>query len=393
MKKRILVVDDSALVREMYRAQLEEGAYEVLTAADGIEAINAAFTSLPDLILLDVHMPKINGYQVCRLLKDHVSTKDIPIIIMTGKGVGGVVEDPRKWSFQTGADGFYGKDEGTALIPAVVQHLQKAPVREGAPTTGTPKAMSETEIVLALSELLDRQLYLDITRLKQLDEQKDAFVANVSHELKAPLAILKGFLDNMQDGFYGPTTGQQIEAMGTMQRTIARLLRLIKDILDLSQIAAGKMKLEIGTVDLRGVHKSTFESFLAEAAKKSILLTLEIPETPVLIPVDEDRVTQVVVNLVSNALKYVPQGQKVVLRLCSEAEGARVEVEDTGGGISEENQKKLFDKFERILTEKVEGTGLGLSIARDIVNLHGGRIWLESAPGKGTKFVFTLPFK
>ena len=393
MGKRILVVDDSSLVRGMYRAQLEEGGYEVLTAVDGIEAINTAFTSLPDLILLDVHMPKINGYQVCRLLKDHPLTREIPIIIMTGKAAGGVVEDPRKWSFQTGANGFYGKDEGAALIPAVVMYLGKASPRGRSSEAGVPKSMSETEIMLALSELLDRQLYLDITRLKDLDGQKDAFVANVSHELKSPLAILKGFLDNLQDGLYGAVTVQQVETMGIMQRTIGRLLRLIKDILDISQIAAGKMKLEIQTVDLRGILQSTFESFAAEAAKKRIEFTLDLPETPVSMPVDEDRLTQVVVNLASNALKYTPQGQKVILRLRVAGEEVRVEVEDTGGGISEENQRKLFDKFERILTEKAEGTGLGLSIAKDIVDLHGGRLWLESEIGKGSKFIFTLSLK
>ena len=95
--------------------------------------------------------------------------------------------------------------------------------------------------------------------------------------------------------------------------------------------------------------------------------------------------------LVSNALKYTPRGQKVILRLCATGEEARVEVEDTGGGISEENQRKLFDKFERILTEKAEGTGLGLSIAKDIVDLHGGRIWLESELGERSKSIFTLP--
>ena len=104
MKKRILVVDDSPLVREMYKAQLEEGGYEVWTAADGIEAINMVFMRLPDLILLDVHMPKINGYQVCRLLKDHPGTKTIPIVIMTARDAGGVIQDRMQWSFQTGAD-------------------------------------------------------------------------------------------------------------------------------------------------------------------------------------------------------------------------------------------------------------------------------------------------
>lgn len=393
MKKRILVVDDSSLVREMYKAQLEEAGYDVLTATDGIEAINAAFTSQPHLILLDVHMPKINGYQVCRLLKDRPETKETPIVVMTGRGAGGVIEDPQQWSFQTGADGFYAKDEGAALIPAVVMYLRRAPDLGKHFAEGPTKTMSETEIMLALSELLDRQLYLDITRLKELDEKKDAFVANVSHELKAPLAILNGFMENMQDGFYGPVTPQQAEIMGNMQRTVDRLNRLIKDILDISKIEAGKMKLEFGAVDLRGILKSTFELFAAEAAKKKIKFDMDLPPEPVVVSADADRLTQVVVNLTSNAVKYTPEGQRVTLRLSSSGREARVEVEDTGGGISEENQNKLFNKFERILAEKAEGTGLGLSIAKDLVDLHGGRIWLESALGKGTKFIFTLPLQ
>lgn len=393
MKKRVLIVDDSSLVRGMYQAQLEEAGYEVLTAADGIAAINETFLKMPDLILLDVHMPKINGYQVCRLLKDHATTKLIPIVIMTARDAGGVIEDPQKWSFQTGADGFYGKDEGSALIPVITEYLSKAPVRERSQAAGRAKAMTETEIMLALSELLDRQLYLDITRLKELDEKKDAFVANVSHELKSPLMIMKGFLENIRDGLYGAVTAQQNETIGLMLHTINRLSRLVKDILDISKIAAGKMKLQIANVDLRGILKSTHESFVIEASKNKIKFELELPKEPIIVSADEDRLTQVVVNLTSNAVKYTPEGQEVILRLLASGTEARVEVEDTGGGISEENQKKLFDKFERITTEKQEGTGLGLSIAKDIVDLHGGRIWLESALGKGTKFIFTLPLQ
>ncbi len=395
MKKRILVVDDSSLVREMYKAQLEEAGYEALTVVDGIEAINMAFTCSPDLILLDVHMPKINGYQVCRLLKDQPATKDIPIIIMTGKGAGGVIEDPQKWSFQTGADGFFGKDEGSALIPALAPYLQKASARGRSSMAGPSKAMSETEIMLALSELLDRQLYLDITRLKELDGKKDAFVANVSHELKSPLAILKGYSENLQDGLYGPVAPKQRETLGAMQRTINRLLRLIKDILDISKITAGKMQLEKGLVDLRGVLRSTFESFAEEAAKKKLLFKLELPEAPVSIWVDEDRLTQVFVNLISNAIKYTPEGRAVTVRVLGEPhEGSvRVEVEDTGQGIPEEQREKIFDKFTRITAEKQEGTGLGLPIARDLVTLHGGKLWVEAVSPTGSRFVMVLPRK
>ena len=392
MKKKILVVDDSALVREMYKAQLEEGGYEVFTAEDGVSAINDAFLKTPDLILLDVQMPKINGYQVCRLLKDHPMTKDIPIVIMTAKEARGIVQDPRQWSFQTGANGYYGKDEGGDLLSCIQVFLDQAsPSRSSGRAAG--KAMSETEIMLALSQLLDRQLYTDITHLKELDEKKDAFVANVSHELKSPLAILGGFLDNLKDEICGPITEKQREAFEIMQKTVTRLNRLIKDILDISKIAAGKMQLQIEEVDLGAMVQSVYESFKLEAAKKKIKLELDIPAKPVRVEADQDRLTQVIINLTSNGIKYTPEGQRVILRLCPSGEEARVEIEDTGHGISEENRKKIFDKFERIMTEKAEGTGLGLSIAKDIIDLHHGKIWLESESGKGSKFIFTLPLK
>lgn len=395
MKKRILVVDDSSLVRGMYEAQLEEAGYEVLTATDGIEAINTAFTSLPDLILLDVHMPKINGYQVCRLLKDRSETKGIPIVIMTGRGAGGVIEDPQKWSFQTGANGFYGKDEGAALVSAVAQYLQKAPARAKSPATGPAKTMSETEIMLALSELLDRQLYLDITRLKELDEKKDAFVANVSHELKSPLAIIGGYLENLRDGVYGPVSPKQIEAFEATRRTVMRLGRLIRDILDISKIAAGKMKLEMKIVDLSDILKSIFKSFAGEAAKKKLTFKIELPKMPVFISVDEDRLTQVFVNLISNAIKYTPKGKTVTVRVLGEPHesGIRVEVEDTGEGIPEDQREAIFDKFTRITAEKQEGTGLGLPIAKDLVVLHRGKIWVEPVSPTGSRFVVTLSQK
>lgn len=395
MKKKILVVDDSSLVREMYKAQLEEADYEVLTAADGIEAINTAFTILPDLILLDVHMPKINGYQVCRLLKDRPETKEIPIIMMTARDAGGVVEDPQKWSFQTGADGFYGKDEGAALIPVVDKYLRKIPAPAKSLVTSPAKTMSETEIMLALSHLLDRQLYLDITRLKELDEMKNVFVSNVAHEFGTPIAVMKGYLENMRDKLYGPVTSQQSEVVESMLRTIKRVSRLTRDMLDISKIEAGKLELEHQDVDLAGVVREAAKTFEVEASRKKIKLVLEIPGTPVHFLGDEDRIPQVFVNLISNAIKYTPEGQTVTVRVREDLKESfiRVEVEDTGKGIPEDQREKIFDKFTRIMAEKQEGTGLGLPIARDLVVLHGGKIWVEGVAPTGSRFVVVLPQK
>lgn len=393
MKKKVLIVDDSGLVREMYKAKLADAGYEVAASTDGIAAINDAFALQPDLILLDVHMPKINGYQVCRLLKDHPMTKDIPIVIMTAKTAGGIVEDPRQWSFQTGADGYYGKDEGEELAGAVAKLLAESPARQR--PSGTAQTMSETEIMQALSHLLDRQLYLDITRLKELDEKKDAFVGNVAHELKSPLAIIKGYLENTRDGIYGDVTPKQQETIAIMLTTISRLSRLIFDILDVSKIVAGKMRLALKSVDLRDILKSTFDSFAGEAAKKKLVFRLELPEAPVTLSVDEDRLTQVFVNLMSNAIKYTPESQAVTVRVFEEPKEdvVRTEVEDSGRGIPEDQREKIFDKFTRIIAEKQEGTGLGLPIARDLVMLHAGKVWVEPVAPSGSRFVVLLPKK
>jgi len=394
MKHRILVVDDSSLVREMCKTQLEDAGYEVITAVDGITAINETFFNMPDLILLDVQMPKINGYQVCRLLKDHPSTRNIPIIIMTAKEARGFVQDPKKWSFQTGADGYFGKDEGGELLPLVASYLKNVPVVERK-SENSVKAMDETEVMLALSHLLDRQLYVDITRLKDLDEMKDAFVANVAHEFGTPIAVLKGFIENMKDGLNGPVTAHQINSLELMLKTVMRVGRLVRDMLDISKIEAGKMELERDSMDLVKIVKGVADTFELEAEKKEIHLQRALPREPVLFTGDEDRITQVFVNLISNAIKYTPPKENVYVRLIDQEEKKmiRIEIEDTGPGIKEDKREKIFDKFIRIREEKQEGTGLGLPIARDLVVLHGGKIWVEPGAAKGSRFVIMLPRK
>lgn len=389
MKKRVLIVDDSTLVHEIFGSILTEAGFEVLHAEDGLKAINTAFSEMPDLILLDVWMPKINGYQVCRLLKDHSATKDIPVVIITSQEKKGFVADPRKWSFQTGANGYLSKEESERLIPTVQIFLAGDRVREK--PHGYYEPMTENEILSALSRLLDKQLYVDVTRLKELDERKNAFVANVSHEFKSPLAIIQGFLENLNDGFYGPVSDPQKEVIQIGLKTAKRLNRLVHDMLDLSQIEAGKMKMANEKVDLADVVKSVAESFSVETGRKKMAVHLEIEPGELALWGDKDRLTQVVINLFSNAVKYTPEEKSITVRISREADRIRMEIEDTGPGIPPENLEKIFDKFERLEAERQEGTGLGLPIARDIVKLHGGRMRVESEVGKGSKFIVLLP--
>lgn len=391
MKEKILIVDDSELVHQIFTAQLDEADYKVVHAYDGIEAINVVFAEMPDLILLDVNMPKINGYQVCRLLKDYPATKEIPIIIQTSKSTAVSVADPKVWSFETGADGYIDKEEELQIVQYIKPFLEK---REKSKTLSKQlKSITEIEIMTALSHLLDKQLYVNVTYLKELNERKNAFVANVSHEFKSPLAAIKGYLDNMGVGIYGNVSAEQEEVLKMCIQTVNRLNRLVSDLLDLSKIEAGKMTLNKQEVDVRILLEEILKTYAVIIDQKKINIKKELDPRLPLIMGDKDRLMQMVINILYNSIKYSPEHGVLIIRLKLETAQLRLEIQDAGPGIAKENLDKIFDKFVRISAEKREGTGLGLPIAKDIIALHGGRIWAESEEGKGSKFIVLLPIE
>jgi signal transduction histidine kinase len=235
----------------------------------------------------------------------------------------------------------------------------------------------------------------------------------------------------MQQGMAGPVTDKQKEFLGDISDSSNHLLTLITDILDLSKVEAGKLDLEPGTVSLKEIIEGSLSMFKEKALKHAITATSEIDDTITSITADQRKLKQIIVNLLSNAFKFTPDGgsvhvaaRRVVrdLGLGVEKAGVRglglgvsekgpipspqqptpdrdfieISVTDTGIGISKENQQRLFQSFQQIetsLTRKYAGTGLGLSLCRRLVELHGGRIWVESEPGKGSKFVFIIPMK
>lgn len=392
MKERILIVDDSPLVHQVMEAHLQEAGYEILHAHDGFEAINLTFKEMPDLIILDINMPKINGWQVCRLLKDHPLSKQIPIIIGTSAASATAISDPRQWSIQTGADDFFNKNldsMDSLLIPLVKKQLEKK-VRADKPHPSYPP-LSELEIMSHLSHLLDIQLYKEVSYLKELDERKNAFVANVSHEFRSPLTVIGGYLSLMQAGKLGQTTKDQDEGIERNLRTVNRLIRLVTDLLDLSKIEAGKMILKKEKIDLAILLDDVIKLYSVTADEKKIELQREISKSLPLMFGDKDRLMQVMINLLYNSIKFTPENGKITLRLLEEGPNLRFEIEDTGHGIAKEDLEKIFDKFERVAAEKKEGTGLGLPISQDIVKLHGGKIRVESELEKGSKFIVLLP--
>lgn len=226
--------------------------------------------------------------------------------------------------------------------------------------------------------------------LKKLDARKSAFVGNVSHELKNPLAVIKESMSLLRDKVVGEVSEEQKEILSMGMRSSDRLIRLVTDLLDLSQIEAGKLKLKSEKIELRALVEEVLGTYKTQASKKRLVLQKKIqPDLGVLVG-DRDKLTEVITNLLNNAIKYTSQGT-ITVKLTGTAQEVRFEMADTGPGIPPEYQEKIFDKFERIMTEKQEGTGLGLPIAKDIIELHHGKLWVESEPGKGSKFIFVLP--
>ena len=235
----------------------------------------------------------------------------------------------------------------------------------------------------------------DITREIEADRAKRQFISDVSHELRTPLTAIKGYVDVLLIGSAQSLSSEQIDYLNIVKTNANRLKVLIDDILDISRLDGGKIKLSFSEVAIDIVVKDVVQSLRLEAENKNMTVEVDVPGDLPTISADQKRLTQVVFNLFSNAVKYTFPGGRVLVRAHRNRAGMlQVDVEDSGVGMSAEQQKKLFRPFYRAdnpLREVAGGTGLGLSIARSLVELHGGEMWVTSEIGKGSTFSFIIP--
>ncbi len=236
----------------------------------------------------------------------------------------------------------------------------------------------------------------DITKQKELDQLKATFVANVSHELRSPLVATEKAISLILSKSTGELSENQEQFLTIAQRNLKRLTIIINDLLDLSKLEAGKVDLKREPTSLEVVINEAVEGLSVWAGTKRISIEKRIGSGLPRINIDPGKIIQVLNNLIGNAIKFTPSDGKIAVEaiLREQTKGIEVSVRDTGLGIDENDLHKVFDKFyqsgERVATD-VSGTGIGLSIAREMVELHGGKIWAESEKGKGAKFTFILP--
>jgi signal transduction histidine kinase len=217
----------------------------------------------------------------------------------------------------------------------------------------------------------------------------------MSHELRTPLNAIIGFSEVLAEGMFGEINEKQTEYLRDILESGEHLLSLINDILDLSKIEAGRMELEPMDFDLPSAVENALILVRERASRRGVTLERTIDERVGMIRADERKVKQVLLNLLSNALKFTPEGGRIDVRAAVTDGMAEISVVDTGIGIAPEDQNAVFEEFRQVGTaaKKVEGTGLGLALSRKFIELHGGRIWVKSQVGAGSTFTFTLPLR
>ena len=234
----------------------------------------------------------------------------------------------------------------------------------------------------------------DITGLKELDRMKSDFVAMVSHELRSPVASIQQQLSVMLEGLSGDLTERQLRMIKRAKERARGLLELINDLLDISKIEAGMVVQYKEPLRVEELLQKVHELMLPEAEAKRLKLNLQVEPPPQLVKGDRNNLEGVFTNLVNNAIKYTPEGGEITIRVTGEGENVKVEVSDTGIGISKGDLPRIFDRFYRVKSERtrqIVGTGLGLSIVKHIVEAHLGKISVESDEGAGSTFTVVLP--
>jgi signal transduction histidine kinase len=370
----ILVVDDSAHDLDLAMGILAGRGFELRVATSGRRALAAAKTLPPDLILLDITLPDIDGYTVCARLKAEPATENVPVIFISG--LDGTMDKVR--AFEAGGSDYVSKPFEPGEMVARVENQLK---------------------ISRLTRTLERQ-NAELLRSREdaiaASRAKSIFLANMSHELRTPLNGILGFVQLMRRD--PNLTSSQHENLAVIMRSGEHLLGLINDVLSIAKIESGQATLSPAAFDLHRLIQSLEEMFRIRAREKGVLLLVETGErVPRFVTGDQGKVRQVLINLLGNALKFTQKGTVALRASWEDGEQnsgvLKFEVEDTGEGIAPDEIGRIFDAFVQTSAGRQarEGTGLGLAITRDFVELMDGRIEVRSALGSGSVFFVTLP--
>ncbi len=291
--------------------------------------------------------------------------------------------------------------EGRSYVEALRDHelsavLQRC-LEQGSPQTGTAEVGPGRRFLRIVATPLRGQPYgalallQDLTEVRRVERVRRDFIANVSHELRTPLTSLKALVETLEEGALDDPPAAR-DFLAKMHSEVDGLAQLVGELLELSRIESGQVSLHLEPVDVEPLTRKTADRFLAQATRAGLKLSVEAPADLPTVLADPQRIEQVLVNLIHNAIKFTPSGGEIVVGARKEADGLVLWVADNGVGISAEDLPRIFERFYKADRSRSNGgTGLGLAIAKHLVEAHGGRIWAESIEGRGSTFAFTLP--
>jgi len=367
-KSRVLVVDDISQNLQVVGTMLRNVGYHVTPATNGAQALERAQSRPPDLILLDLMMPDMDGLEVCRRLKADPSTHEIPVIFLTASNE----MEHLVRGFEEGAVDYVTKPfNAPELLARVRTHLELKHARQ---------------------------------RLREMNDEKNEFMGIAAHDLRNPLGAITGYAEIVLEETAGlppspPEPFQRAvseisQCTTRIRNTSRRMAEMVQNLLDANRIERGEMKLDFAVTELGPLIDTVVQTQRPRATAKQQTIHLAKDPSPVNAMVDPGIVLQVIENLVSNAVKYSPPGRNIHVRLRRTPADVRCEVRDEGPGLSAEDQKKLFGKFARLSAKPTGGepaTGLGLSIVKKMVEAMRGQVWCESEPGRGATFIVQFP--
>jgi two-component system sensor histidine kinase/response regulator len=362
-KALVLIVDDNPANIQVVGEQLRIEGYEIAIATDGKKAISIAESRNPHLILLDIMMPEMDGFEVCEILKSKESTKNIPVIFLTAK----IEKSDLLKGFSVGAVDYITKPFNFEELLARVETHTKL-------------------------KLYSEQIEQDKIKLEKLNFEKNHFLSIAAHDLKNPLfsisMIAKVLIEENLEK-------EEInEFAGDIITTSKRMLELIKNLLDINAIENGKIKADIQPENVFEIVKGVYEQYIKRAKSKGISLHFDSDCKDQKALADENAILQISDNLISNAIKFSPFDKNIFISIKCDDDFMYLKVKDEGPGITPDDMKKLFGKFTKLSatpTADENSTGLGLSIVKQYANMMNGDIWCVSQPGEGAEFILKIP--
>jgi signal transduction histidine kinase len=365
-RQKILAVDDAPDNLILLDKLLKRRGFDVVTASSGKECLSKTVSEHPDLVILDVAMPEMSGFETLKCIRENEITKEIPVIILTAnsKDAKSIEE-----GFSLGADEYL------------------------------TKPIDQDELIARVRSILRA-----VRAERELEQTKADFQSMLVHDLRSPLSVIIGVLELVANGEFDKNQAEMKEFLGSALDTSQKMLGLINNILDVAKLEAGKLQLNKQPNDLNVIVGGAVARLKVLARDKGVALSVQESRDLPICECDGAKLDQVVTNLLSNAIKFTPKGGTVTVRTYTKhfdeetpglkGDFAALDVEDTGVGISSDDIPAIFDRYRQAKSaqaSKQKGTGLGLTIVKRVTEAHGGKIFVESTLGKGTKFTVVIP--